>query len=181
MPRIQPVQRDTANEQAAGILDAVQSKMGMVPNLISTMATSPAVANAYLAFSEAMGSGALSGRLREQLALATGQSNGCDYCVAAHTLLGSKAGLSATEVENARRGHSDNARENAALTFAVKVVQERGNVTDQDVASLREAGFADGEISEIVGNVALNLFTNYFNHVAATDIDFPVAPELAVV
>jgi len=64
------------------------------------------------------------------------------------------------------------------LVFARKIVQDRGVVTDEDVEQLRRAGYTDGEIGEIVANVALNLFTNDFNHVAATELDFPAAPDL---
>ncbi len=179
MPRIQPVNSETADETTKGILSAVNEKMGMVPNLISTMAQSPAVANAYLGFSGALAGGILPARLREQLALAVGEENSCGYCVSAHSLLGKGAGLDDPAIEAARRGGSADGKEDAALKFARTVVRDRGNVSDADVSGLREAGYNDGEIAEIVGHVALNLFTNYFNHIAATAIDFPVAPELA--
>ncbi len=178
MPRIYPVQKDSAEATTKGILEAVEQKMGMVPNLVSTMAQSPAVANAYLGFSQALGEGALSPRLREQLSLVVGETNSCGYCVSAHTLLGKGVGLDDSSVIAARHGKSEDAKENAALQFAQKVVQQRADVSDADVASLREVGFGEGEISEIVANISLNLFTNYFNHVAGTEIDFPVAPEL---
>lgn len=178
MPRIEAVSREAATEETAVILDAVKSKMGMVPNLISTMAQSPAVAKAYLGFSQALGGGELPARLREQIALAVGETSQCGYCVAAHTVLGKGAGLDQESTLAARRASASDAKENAALTFAKKIVDLRGNVTDDDVLQLREAGYNDGEIGEIVANVALNLFTNYFNHVAGTEIDFPAAPAL---
>lgn len=179
MTRIQPVNMETADSTTKEILGAVQKKMGMVPNLISTMAQSPSVANAYLGFSQALGGGSLSARLREQIALAVGEANSCDYCVSAHTLLGKGAGLDEDSVVDARRGTSSNSQEDAALRFAQTVIRERGNVSDSDVEQLRDAGFSEGDICEIVANVALNLFTNYFNHIAGTAIDFPIAPQLA--
>ena len=178
MARIQPVQQNNADAETASLLGAVQKKLGMVPNIIATMASSPAVAQAYLAFSQALAGGRLPARLREQLALVVGETNRCDYCVAAHTALGKGAGLSEIETVDARQGHADDEPERAALQFARKMVEERGWVSDEDLEGLREAGFSDGDISEIVGNVALNLFTNYFNHVAGTEVDFPAAPEL---
>lgn len=179
MPRIEPVTHDTATGEAAQILDAVQSKMGMTPNIIATMAQAPAVANAYLGFSQTLGEGQLPTRLREQIALAVGEANQCGYCVAAHTALGQRAGLDDESALAARRSSSADARENAALAFAKTVVENRGHVTDDEVSQLRQAGFREGEICEIVANVALNLFTNYFNHIAGTEIDFPAVPELA--
>lgn len=179
MSRINPVKLESANAETSEILNAVQSKMGMVPNLISTMAHSPAVANAYLSFSQALGDGNLPQRLREQISLTVGEANGCGYCVSAHAQLGRKAGLDEAGISSARRATSADQKEQAALTFAKKVVENRGNVTDEEVSQLRDAGYSDGDIGEIVANVALNLFTNYFNHVAETEIDFPVAPALA--
>lgn len=178
MPRIQPVRRDNAPPAAAELLAGVQKKMGVVPNLIATMAQSSAVASAYLGFSEALASGSLSARLREQIALVVGETNGCDYCVSAHTALGKKAGLSEQETCDARRATASDEKESLALRFARQIVASRGAVADEDVERVRLAGYADGEIAEIVANVALNIFTNYFNHVAGTEVDFPVAPLL---
>lgn len=177
MPRIHPVDQNSSD--AAELLGAVKKKLGIVPNIVATMANSPAVAQAYLGFSQALAGGALPSRLREQIALTVGETNGCDYCVAAHTALGQRAGLTESETCDARRGLSSDDRERAALEFAEQVVLQRGLVADDEVERLREAGYTDGEIAEIVANVALNLFTNYFNHVAGTEVDFPAAPNLA--
>lgn len=178
MPRIQPINQTSADIQAAEILSTVKQKMGIVPNLISTMAQSPAVAKAYLEFSGALGGGTLTPRLREQLSLVVGQENSCSYCVSAHSVLGKKAGLTEEDVLNARQGVSNDSKESAALQFAQKVVRERANVSDSDVDNLRNVNFTDGEISEIIANIALNMFTNYFNEIAGTEIDFQVAPDL---
>jgi len=179
MARIQPVSEQAADAPTRELLSSVKRKMGQVPNLISTMANSPAVANAYLGFSQTLSACTLPARLREQIALAVGESNGCGYCVAAHTVLGKGAGLTEQETCDARRATSRDEKERVALDFARKVVQDRGVVGDADVERLRGAGYTDGEIAEIVANVALNLFTNYFNHVAGTEVDFPQAPALA--
>ncbi len=179
MSRINPVSSEKADAETSAILASVKQKMGMVPNLISTMAQSPAVANAYLGFSQALGDGILPARLREQISLTVGEENGCGYCLAAHTALGKKAGLDDEAVTAARQGSASDSREHAALDFAQKVVRERGNVTDAHLGQLRDEGFSDGEISEIVANVALNIFTNYFNHIAQTEVDFPVVEQLA--
>jgi uncharacterized peroxidase-related enzyme len=178
MTRIQVVDEHTADPAAAELLASVKKKMGTVPNLIATMASSPAVAHAYLGFSQALSGGRLSARLREQIALTVGESNSCAYCLAAHTVLGKGAGLSEQDTCDARRATSRNEKERVALDFAKKVVQDRGVVADADVESLRTAGYTDGEIGEIVANDSLNIFTNYFNHVAGTEIDFPQAPSL---
>ncbi|MEQ8837246.1 MAG: carboxymuconolactone decarboxylase family protein, partial [Lacipirellulaceae bacterium] len=99
-------------------------------------------------------------------------------CVSAHTAIGKGVGLDETSALAARQASAAEGRSQAALEFAQKLVQARGKVTDADFNQLKTEGFSEGEIGEIVANVALNIFTNYFNHVADTEIDFPVAPEL---
>ena len=180
MTRIYPVKRDS-NSKTQELLGAVEKKMGMVPNLISTMAHSPAVAQSYLGFSQTLAGGSLPASMRERISLVVGETNQCNYCVSAHSFLGSKAGLSEAEVLDARRGTASDEKTHAALEFARKIVKDRGHVSDEDVEDVRRAGYTDGEIAEIVANVALNIFTNYFNHVAGTEVDFPLAPSLALV
>lgn len=178
MPRIQPVRIETAEPKTAELLTGIKKKLGMVPNLISTMAQSPATVNAYLGFSQTLAGGVLPARLREQISLTVGQANECDYCVAAHSAIGQKTGLSVTEIIDARHSTAANEKDKAALAFARKLIDHRGRVTDTELEEVRHAGYSDGEINEIVANVALNIFTNYFNHVAATEIDFPAAPKI---
>jgi uncharacterized peroxidase-related enzyme len=178
MTRIHPINADTASAEQKQLLAGVKQAMGIVPNLVSTMAHSPAVANAYLAFNGALAKGVLSPQMREKIILAVSQANDCDYCVAAHCALGAKAGLSAAEIEAARKATCGCDKTAAALGFAAKMVEARGKVVDADVANLRSAGWNDPEITEIIANVALSLFTNYFNHVAGTEVDFPTPPEV---
>jgi len=178
MSRIHPVNRNNADSKTANLLGSVEKKMGQVPNIIATMANSPAVAQAYLGFSQSLSAGQLTARLREQIALVVGETNNCGYCLAAHTTLGKGVGLTEAETCDARRAESSDDKVRAALQFARTIVTERGWVSDEDVQAVRQAGYNDGQIAEIVANVALNLFTNYFNHVAGTEVDFPAAPEL---
>jgi len=179
MARIRPVKATHADTRTARLLESVGKKMGMVPNLIATMANSPSVAQAYLGFAEALAGGSLPAPLREQIALTVGQANECDYCVAAHSYLGRKAGLGEEDVLAARRGTAHDEKAAVTLSFAHKIVADRGLVSDEDLDEIRGAGYTDGEIAEIVANVALNIFTNYFNHVAGTEVDFPAIPVLA--
>jgi uncharacterized peroxidase-related enzyme len=178
MARIQPVNLEETTGKTKELIDAVKAKLGRVPNLMATMAHSPAVLESYLAFSGAVGHTSLSPRLREQLAVAVGEQNGCDYCVAAHSALGKRAGLSDDELIKNRRGTATDAKANAAIRFARRIVDERGHVGDDGVNEVRNAGFTDGEILEIVAATALNIYTNYFNHIVDTQIDFPAAPAL---
>jgi AhpD family alkylhydroperoxidase len=114
-------------------------------------------------------------RPRKRHAIAVAQVNGCDYCLSAHTYLGlNLAKITPEEVALNRKGQSGDAKANAAVSFAAKVVRERGHVSDADVKAVRGAGFTDGQIVEILAVTAENVFTNLLNVVAETDIDFPV-------
>ena len=173
MTRIQPVQPTQANEKTQKLLDGVQRGLGMVPNMFKTLAHSSAALSGYLNFNQALG-GALTPTLREQIALAVAGINGCDYCASAHTLLGRNAGVSDEELAANLAGQSSDERTQAALSFARAVVENQGRVADTDLAQIKAAGFTDADIVEIVSVVALNVFTNYFNLVADTEIDFPI-------
>ena len=105
--------------------------------------------------------------------------SGCEYCLAAHTAVGKSTGLGDEAIRDSRRGVSPDSKTDAALCFARQIVEQRGWVTDDDIARVRRGGHSDSEIAEIVANVAANLFTNYFNHVAETEVDFPRARKLA--
>ena len=142
--------------------------------MMRTMAQSPAVLEAYLGFGAALRRGRLPVLLQEQIALTIAESNSCDYCLSAHTALGRGAGLSDEQLAASREARAADPKAAAALQFARAVVERRGDVRDQHLASVRAAGYNDGEIAEIIAHVALNVFTNYFNRAARTDIDFPL-------
>ncbi len=174
MNRIQPLDPAAATGRPRELLDAVQAKMGLVPTMMRIMASAPAVLEGYLGFSGALGKATLSAKTREAIALAIAQVNHCQYCVSAHTLLGRKAGLGESDATAARTGESSDPHTAAALRLALAINNKRGNVSDADLAAARSAGLTDGQIVEVVGVVSLNIFTNYFNHVADTEVDFPV-------
>ena len=173
MLRLEAIETAQAKPNAKALLEGVQKKMGMTPNLMRTMANSPAVLEAYLGFTNALGKGDLTPKVREQIALTVSELNGCQYCLSAHTALGKMVGLGDEEIADSRRGLSPDRKTEAALQFARKVVAERGWVSDDDVANLRAAGTTDAELAEIVAHVAVNIFSNYFNHIAQTEVDFP--------
>jgi uncharacterized peroxidase-related enzyme len=179
MERITPVNLQTALGRAKELLDGVKAKLGIVPNMTRAMAVSPSVLDAYLGFSGALAHGVLPAQVREQLALDVGEANQCDYCVSAHSALGKRAGLTDQDFLDSRRGTSADLKADVLLRFARTVVEKRGVVEDADIAAVRDAGYGDAEIAEVVAHVALNVFTNYFNNIAGTTIDFPKAPALS--
>jgi uncharacterized peroxidase-related enzyme len=173
MTRITPIDPAKATGKSRELLDAVKQKLGLIPNMTRTMAQSPAVLEAYLNFSGALAAGKLGPKLGEQIALISAETNSCGYCAAAHTAIGKIVGLSEDVILSARNGRSTDPKTDAAVKFARAVIDKRGEVSDADVQTARDAGFSEGEIAEIIAHVALNIFTNYFNVVAHTEIDFP--------
>ena len=174
MPRLTPIDPAAAEGKAKVLLDGVQKKLGSVPNLFRTMAASPAVLESYLGFSQNLGGTGLSAREREQIALAVAGANACEYCASAHTAIGKSLGLSDAETTRNLAGEAEDPNAAAILAFATALVEKKGWVGDDDLAAVRAAGADDATIGEIVATVALNIFTNYFNHVARTEVDFPV-------
>jgi len=174
MSRLAIPTRDDLPEASKPILNAVEAKLGTVPNLFRLIATSPAALEGFIANSGALGR-TLDVRTRERIALAIAQANGCDYCLSAHSYLGlNLAKLGPDEVALARNGASGDPKANAAVRFAAQVATLRGHVDSAEIAAVRDAGFSDAQIVEIVAVVAENFFTNFLNEVAKTEIDFPV-------
>jgi len=176
MPRIPtPANIDAAPADSRPLLEAVRKQLGVAPNLFRMVASSAAALEGYVGLMGALGKGALPAAVHERIALAVAELNGCDYCLSAHTYLGRNvAKLDDLEIAANRTGTSNDPRAAAAVRFAVAVVQDRGHVGDDDLRAVRNAGYSDGEIVEIVMHVALNIWTNYINSVAQTVIDFPV-------
>ncbi|KUF08643.1 carboxymuconolactone decarboxylase family protein [Pseudoponticoccus marisrubri] len=181
MSRIQlPASIDAAPAASQPLLEGVRKMLGSVPNLFHITANSPAALEGYLGLNGALAKGILTPQTRERIALAVAQINGCDYCLSAHTYLGKTlAKLDDAEIAANRAGGSSDAKADAAVRFAAKLVRERGQVSDADVSAVRIAGYSDAEIVEIVAHVALNTLTNYLNEAFDTPIDFPVVSATA--
>lgn len=173
MNRVPLVDRHATTADRKALLDAVHAAFGATPNMFRAVAHSPAALKSMWSAFGALGGGVIDAQLGEQIAVAVADRNACGYCLAAHTALGRKAGASAEQMRHAQAGESADPKTQAALRFALKLVDERGQVGDADVAALRTAGFGDEEIVEILAHVALNLFTNYVNVALAVPLDFP--------
>ncbi|MEE2690343.1 MAG: peroxidase-related enzyme [Pseudomonadota bacterium] len=174
MSRIAAPAVDAAPEASRPLLEATRKSLGSVPNLFRVVANSPVALEAYLAFNGAL-SKALDAKTRERIAIAIAETNGCDYCLSAHTYLGiNLAKITAEDAALARKGSSSDPKAAAAVAFARKVAVARGQVADADIAEVKAAGYSDAQIVEIVSHVALNTLTNFINNVAETEVDFPV-------
>ena len=142
MQRISAINPATAGGKAKQLLDGVQAKLGMTPQMMKTMAVAPATLEAYLNFGATLATGTLDAKFREQIALTVAQANSCAYCLAAHSALGKMVGLSAEDIRSSREAHAQDAKRNAGLRFAQALVIERGDVSDQTVAAVKAAGYS---------------------------------------
>ncbi|WP_299818730.1 carboxymuconolactone decarboxylase family protein [uncultured Roseibium sp.] len=176
MPRIHlPGSIEAAPTASRPLLEGVKNLLGSVPNLFRLTANSPAALEGYLGLNGALAKGSLSPQTRERIALAIAQINGCNYCLSAHTYLAKNlAKLDEAEIAANRNGSSSDPKAEAAVSFAVKLVRVRGQVSAADVAEVKMAGYSEAEVVEIVAHVALNTLTNYLNEAFETPIDFPV-------
>lgn len=173
MNRIPLIDRAHTSPDRKALLDQIHGAFGTTPNMFRAVANSPAALQSMWAAFGALGSGTLSAKLGEQIAVAMANRNACEYCLAAHTALGRKAGATADEMAAAQVGSASDAATQAALNFALKVVEQRAQITADDVQALRTAGFSDEAVMEILAHVALNLFTNYVNVAFDVPLDFP--------
>jgi uncharacterized peroxidase-related enzyme len=168
MTRIASVSLEHATDATRPLLEGVQKKIGFLPNVFKVLAHAPAVLAAYLQNSSALSKTSLSATEKEAIYLAASQVNGCDYCLAAHTVFAGKAGLTEQQIRSARSGQLD-----AYARLAQQITESRGQLTGEQIAAARAAGIHDAKIIEVVAHVASQTLTNYLNNVALTDIDFP--------
>lgn len=168
MSRIAPLNLEHATDTTRPLLEGVQKKIGFLPNVFKTLAHAPAVLSAYLQQSMALSKTSLSAPEKEAIFLATSQVNGCDYCLAAHTVFAGKAGLSTQDIVSARHGQL-----NAFATLARQITESRGHLSNEQIEAARAAGITDAKIIEVVAHIASQTLTNYLNNLALTDIDFP--------
>lgn len=173
MNRVPLIDRNATSVERKQTLDAIHAAFGATPAMFRAVANSPAALNSMWGSFAALGGGAIGARLGEQIAVAIANRNACNYCLAAHTALGMKAGMSAEVMAAAQAGESSEPKTRAALQFALKLVEQRGQVDAADFENVRKAGFNDEEIVEILAHVALNLFTNYVNIALEVPVDFP--------
>ncbi|MEQ9040825.1 MAG: carboxymuconolactone decarboxylase family protein [Silicimonas sp.] len=174
MARISQVSDTAATLEASMLFTAIKSKLGKVPNLYRVTANQPAVLSGLLGLNEALAGGSFDARTREAIVLAVAGANTCDYCASAHAAISAGLKVTPDAIDAHLAGRSDDPRIAATLRLALEIVQARGQVTDADLTAARDAGLSDSDIVETVANVVANIFTNYVNHVAKSDIDFPV-------
>lgn len=181
MNRLTTLNPANAAGKTKTLFDAVEKKLGIVPNMMRTMGNSAALLEGCLNFGAALEKGRLGAKVAELIAVVVAESNGCDYCLAAHTYIGKNLlKIDAGTLSEARRGSGSDARTDAILKFSKKLVNKRGQVSDVDFGDLKAAGVSEEEIAEVIGQVALNILTNYFNIAVNTELEFPKVESITV-
>lgn len=173
MTRLTQVAPEEASGPLAETYGQIKRSFGGVPNFMQVLASSPTTLGGFLQLHDGLAHGRLDVRTRERIALAMAEENSCQYCVSAHTALAKQVGLDDSEIEAARKGGSADAKADAAVRFATSILENRGEVTTAEIEAVRGVGFDDGEIVEIIANVAINTWTNFLGKSAQIDIDFP--------
>jgi len=173
MSRINLVTAEQANDEQAQLYQAIKGQLGMVPNFLKIFANSPAALRAFLGLHGIASEGSLDPQTRERIALGLAEQNACEYCVSAHTAIGRKAGLSNDEIEANRAGSSQDAQAAVAVKFARSLAEHNGEVTTSELLEIRNAGYDDAQIVEIITHVGMNVLTNILGKASRVEIDFP--------
>ncbi len=173
MSRINVVSNENANPEQSELYAAITSQLGMVPNFLKVFANSPTALRAFLGLHGIASEGSLDGKTRERIALALAETNGCQYCVSAHTAIGRQVGLEGAEIEASRAGTSQDAKAAVAVKFARVLSESKGEVTTAELLEVRNAGYSDSDIVEIITHVGMNLLTNILAKTSQVEIDFP--------
>ena len=173
MARINLVTAESASPEQKALYDAIHAQLGMVPNFLRVFANSPVALKAFLGLHAIAGDGSLDAQTRERIALALAQQNGCEYCLSAHTAIGRKAGLDAGEIQANRQGSSRDAKAAVAIRFARSLVSHMGEVTTAELQEMRNAGYSESDIVEVITHVGMNVLTNLLGKAGRVDIDFP--------
>lgn len=178
MQRIPTVDLNSAPEGAKPVLEAINGKMGRIPNIFASVANSPAALKTLMAMFGALEEGELDGLPHEAIALRVGEMNGCKYCTAAHTAKAKMMGASDDDAKGFRQGKASNAKIQALLDLATVLAEKGGALNDEEFAKAAQDGLTKSEIMEALAIVILNSYTNAINALVQTEVDFPAAPPL---
>lgn len=163
---------DNAPERSRPILQQVRDAFGFVPNLMATLAESPQALEAYLTLDRLLSESTLSPQEQQVVLLVVSFENQCEYCMAAHTVVGSMKKVPSDVVAAIRNGQDVPDERFATLTrFTREVVRRRGRISELELADFLAAGFSKRNVIEVLMAVAQKTLSNYVNHVAATPLD----------
>jgi uncharacterized peroxidase-related enzyme len=173
MARIELPTREQAPAETHEILDAMQQRLGFLPNGLRLLSLSPSALQAFVGLQTTMSHG-LDAKTQEAVALAVSRANGCSYCVATHCFITRANSQTAPdEITLNLEGKSSDPKRAAAAAFAKRIIDTHGKVSDTDLAAVRAAGYSDGQIIELTALAARYTMTNFLNNMAEVEVDIP--------
>ena len=177
MPRLHTISVSEATGHTAELFKGVKAAVGKVPNsYIGIGGNSPVALEAVLSLEASLKKSNLSARDIEVVKLVVSQTTGCDYCLAAHTLLSKKMGLDREAILALRQARpSGDARNDALTKFVLHMITTSGTVQTDVITEVKQAGVTDAQIVDVAMAVASIAFTNLFNRINDTTLDFPAA------
>jgi uncharacterized peroxidase-related enzyme len=175
MSRLTSIAPDAATGTTADVFAKIKKAAGRVPNAYAAIGThSPEALGAVLALDSVVADGSLVKAEIETIKLAVSEVSGCDYCVAAHTLMGKFAGLSQDAMKEIRAGSATgDAKRDALVRFVRVLVGTRGTVPAAELDAVRAAGYTERQVIEVCLTVTSITFLNLVNRVNDTTLDFP--------
>lgn len=176
MARIPPLECHALCPQGRPLIEQYEAATGLRPNVVRTLAHAPEVLRHLLGLFGHLARGPLDPALMEQVALAVAQANGCTYCLSAHAAMGEATGLDPETIDDSRWAVDPDPKREAVLHFTRQLVIRRGAVEDDDLRRLRDAGFDDRALVELVAFVSMHVFLNLLAEAAQTPVDFPEVP-----
>ena len=170
--------RDQVNEGNQAIFDNLKKALGFVPNLYATFAHSDTALGNYLAFQNAKSS--INAKQREVINLVVSQVNGCEYCLAAHTMLGKMNGFSDDQIIEIRRGTAAfDAKLDALAKLVKSIASERGHADPAKLQAFFDAGWSKANLVDAIVVIGDKTVSNYLHSTTRVPVDFPAAPALA--
>ena len=178
MTTIKLVPDAQASAETQELYGMLKQKIGSVPNVYRVYGHSSAALKANLVMDDALSHGELTGKEIEIVALTVSQFNNCEYCLAAHTTVGKMQGMSEAQTIDARKGVYATSKEQSLIDFTKNILTKKGKISENDLTDFLQAGYSNGAVVEVIGQIAKNFFNNYTNHIAGTVVDFPKASAL---
>jgi len=175
MSRIATPSIESATGATAEVYAQIRKAAGSLPNTFAAIgAHGPAALSAVLQAEAVLKSGGLARQDQETIKLLVSEVTGCDYCVAAHSMLGKMAGLKPEALKQIRADQPTGDEKRDALAHFVRtLVETRGTIAESEFAAIKAAGYTDAQLVDISLAIALVIFTNTFNRINDTAIDFP--------
>ena len=169
-----PVTEASANAEQAAVLAKAKAAIGFIPNMYAGMVNSPGLLETYLdGYGRFRQSGHFTPQEQETIFLVLSRENGCDYCLAAHSMLAAKkSGVPGDVLAALRDGREIPDSKLAALArFTGHMHHSRGLPTKAEVAAFKAAGYGDEHIYEIILAQSVKTLSNYANHIQHTVVD----------